>query len=29
MLAGRGFATFGEILTEVRKHGRFLNDLNR
>jgi DNA polymerase-3 subunit epsilon len=28
MLAGRGFATFGDVLTEVRKHGRLLNDLN-
>lgn len=28
MLAGRGHATFGEVLTEVRKHGRLLKDLN-
>jgi DNA polymerase III subunit epsilon len=28
MLAGRGLATFGTVLTEVRKHGRLLNDLN-
>lgn len=28
MLAGRGLATFGDVLTEVRKHGRLLNDLN-
>lgn len=28
MLAGRGLITFGDILTEVRKHGRLLNDLN-
>ena len=28
MLAGRGHATFGAVLTEVRKHGRLLKDLN-
>ncbi|WP_136645558.1 exonuclease domain-containing protein [Tabrizicola sp. YIM 78059] len=28
MLAGRGLATFGAVLTEVRKHGRLLKDLN-
>lgn len=28
MLAGRGLITFGDILTEVRKHGRLLSDLN-
>jgi DNA polymerase-3 subunit epsilon len=28
MLQGRGLATFGEVLTEVRKHGRLLKDLN-
>lgn len=28
MLAGRGHATFGQVLTEVRKHGRLLKDLN-
>lgn len=28
MLAGRGLATFGDVLTEVRKHGRLLSDLN-
>jgi DNA polymerase-3 subunit epsilon len=28
MLVGRGHATFGEVLTEVRKHGRLLKDLN-
>jgi DNA polymerase-3 subunit epsilon len=27
-LAGRGFRTFGEVLAEVRKHGRLLKDLN-
>jgi DNA polymerase-3 subunit epsilon len=27
-LNGRGFRTFGEVLTEVRKHGRLLKDLN-
>jgi DNA polymerase-3 subunit epsilon len=28
MLKGRGYGTFGEVLTEVRKHGRLLKDLN-
>jgi DNA polymerase-3 subunit epsilon len=28
MLAGRGLDTFGKVLTEVRKHGRLLKDLN-
>lgn len=28
MLAGRGHATFGAVLAEVRKHGRLLKDLN-
>lgn len=28
MLKGRGIETFGDILTEVRKHGRLLKDLN-
>lgn len=28
ILAGRGLATFGDVLTEVRKHGRLLKDLN-
>jgi DNA polymerase-3 subunit epsilon len=28
MLTGRGLATFGAVLTEVRKHGRLLKDLN-
>lgn len=28
MLAGRGLETFGAVLTEVRKHGRLLKDLN-
>ncbi|OYX27320.1 MAG: DNA polymerase III subunit epsilon [Rhodobacterales bacterium 32-66-7] len=28
MLAGRDLATFGAVLTEVRKHGRLLKDLN-
>ena len=28
MLQGRGFDTFGAILTEVRRHGRLLKDLN-
>lgn len=28
MLQGRGLATFGDVLTEVRKHGRLLKDLN-
>jgi DNA polymerase-3 subunit epsilon len=27
-LNGRGFHTFGEVLAEVRKHGRLLKDLN-
>jgi DNA polymerase III subunit epsilon len=27
-LNGRGFRTFGEVLAEVRKHGRLLKDLN-
>lgn len=28
MLSGRGLDTFGAVLTEVRKHGRLLKDLN-
>ncbi|MEZ5796850.1 MAG: 3'-5' exonuclease [Paracoccaceae bacterium] len=28
MLQGRGLATFGDVLGEVRKHGRLLKDLN-
>lgn len=28
MLQGRDLATFGDVLTEVRKHGRLLKDLN-
>lgn len=28
MLHGKGLATFGEVVTEVRKHGRLLKDLN-
>ncbi|THD85048.1 DNA polymerase III subunit epsilon [Aliigemmobacter aestuarii] len=28
MLKGRGLTTFGEVLTEVRRHGRLLKDLN-
>ncbi|PJF07894.1 exonuclease domain-containing protein [Pseudorhodobacter sp. MZDSW-24AT] len=28
MLQGMGFATFGAVLTEVRRHGRLLKDLN-
>jgi DNA polymerase-3 subunit epsilon len=28
MLSGRGLDTFGKVLTEVRKHGRLLKDLN-
>lgn len=28
MLQGRGFATFGAVLSEVRRHGRLLKDLN-
>ena len=28
MLQGRGLATFGAVLTEVRRHGRLLKDLN-
>ena len=28
MLAGRGLATFGSVLGEVRRHGRLLKDLN-
>ena len=28
MLKGRGVETFGDVLTEVRKHGRLLKDLN-
>ncbi len=28
MLKGRGLHTFGEVLTEVRRHGRLLKDLN-
>ena len=29
MLKGRGFATFGEVLAEVRRHGRLLKDANQ
>lgn len=29
MLRARGLATFGEVLAEVRRHGRLLRDLNR
>ena len=28
MLEGRGLVTFGDVLSEVRKHGRLLKDLN-
>lgn len=28
MLVGRGITTFGEVLSEVRRHGRLLKDLN-
>lgn len=28
MLKSRGFQTFGDVLTEVRRHGRLLKDLN-
>jgi DNA polymerase III subunit epsilon len=28
MLAGRGLVTFGDVLAEVRRHGRLLKDLN-
>jgi DNA polymerase III subunit epsilon len=28
MLQGRGLGTFGDVLTEVRRHGRLLKDLN-
>lgn len=28
MLQGRGYATFGTVLTEVRRHSRLLKDLN-
>ncbi len=28
MLRGRGFTTFGEVLSEVRRHGRLLKDAN-
>jgi DNA polymerase-3 subunit epsilon len=28
MLQGRGLTTFGNVLAEVRKHGRLLRDLN-
>ncbi|MBD3763638.1 MAG: DNA polymerase III subunit epsilon [Rhodobacterales bacterium] len=28
MLRGRGLATFGQVLVEVRRHGRLLRDLN-
>ncbi|MCB2134868.1 MAG: DNA polymerase III subunit epsilon [Rhodobacteraceae bacterium] len=28
MLKGRGVRTFGDVLTEVRRHGRLLKDLN-
>lgn len=29
MLEGRGFDTFGSVLSEVRKHGRLIEDMNR
>jgi DNA polymerase-3 subunit epsilon len=29
MLKGRGFTTFGEVLSEVRRHGRLLRDVNQ
>lgn len=29
MLQGRGYATFGEVLSEVRRHGRLLRDVNQ
>ena len=29
MLQARGFRTFGDVLTEVRRHGRLLKDANR
>jgi DNA polymerase III subunit epsilon len=28
MVQARGFATFGQVLTELRRHGRLLKDLN-
>ena len=28
MLKARGLDTFGDVLAEVRKHGRLLKDLN-
>jgi DNA polymerase-3 subunit epsilon len=28
MLKGRGLASFGDVLGEVRRHGRLLKDLN-
>jgi len=28
MLKGRGITRFGDVLAEVRKHGRLLKDLN-
>ena len=28
MLKGKGLVTFGDVLAEVRKHGRLLKDLN-
>jgi DNA polymerase-3 subunit epsilon len=28
MLKARGLGTFGGVLTEVRRHGRLLRDLN-
>jgi len=28
MLKAKGLLTFGDVLTEVRKHGRLLKDLN-
>ena len=28
MLKGRGLTTFGEVVTEVRRHGRLLKDMN-
>ncbi|MGY6409978.1 MAG: exonuclease domain-containing protein [Alkalilacustris sp.] len=29
MLQGRGLATFGQVLSEVRRHGRLLRDVNK
>ena len=28
MLKARGLTTFGQVVAEVRKHGRLLKDLN-